>query len=107
MAIQRGKIVIIGAGHVGSAILNSLLGMNLAREIVLVNLDREQALGEVLDASHTLSLVFAAGCAVFAVTAFLYDSISRRMSSAPPGCLSPAVHGLGLYLASQCLQGLL
>ena len=64
MAIERGKIVIIGAGHVGSAILNSLLGMNLAREIVLVNLDREQALGEVLDASHTLSLVFAAGCAM-------------------------------------------
>ena len=27
MAIERSKIVIIGAGHVGSAILNSLLGM--------------------------------------------------------------------------------
>jgi uncharacterized membrane protein len=36
MAIERSKIVIIGAGHVGSAILNSLLGMNLAREIVLI-----------------------------------------------------------------------
>ena len=64
MAIQRGKIIIIGAGHVGSAILNSLLGMNLAREIVLINLDREQALGEVLDASHTLAFAFAAGCAI-------------------------------------------
>ena len=64
MATQRGKIVIIGAGHVGSAILNSLLGMNLARELVLVNLDREQALGEVLDASHTLAFSYAAGCAI-------------------------------------------
>ena len=64
MAIQRGKIVIIGAGHVGSAILNSILGMNLAREIVLINLDREQALGEVLDASHTLAFSYASGCAI-------------------------------------------
>jgi len=64
MAVRQGKIVIIGAGHVGSAILNSLLGMNLAREIVLVNLDREQALGEVLDASHTLAFSYAAGCAI-------------------------------------------
>ncbi|MBQ8617748.1 MAG: L-lactate dehydrogenase [Clostridia bacterium] len=64
MAINRGKIVIIGAGHVGSAILNSLLGMNLAREIVLINLDREQALGEVLDASHTLAFAYTAGCAI-------------------------------------------
>ena len=46
MSVERGKIVIIGAGHVGSAILNALLGMNLAKEIVLINLDREQALGE-------------------------------------------------------------
>ena len=64
MAIQRGKIVIIGAGHVGSAILNSLLGMNLAKEIVLINLDREQALGEVLDASHTLAFAYTAGCMI-------------------------------------------
>ena len=64
MAIHRGKIVIIGAGHVGSAILNALLGMNLAKEIILVNLDREQALGEVLDASHTLAFSYTAGCAI-------------------------------------------
>ena len=64
MAIRQGKIVIIGAGHVGSAILNSLLGMNLARELVLINLDREQALGEVLDANHTLAFSYAAGCAI-------------------------------------------
>ncbi|MBR5302876.1 MAG: hypothetical protein IKU38_08580 [Clostridia bacterium] len=64
MAIERGKIVIIGAGHVGSAILNSLLGMNLAKVIVLINLDREQALGEVLDAGHTLAFAYTAGCTI-------------------------------------------
>ena len=64
MAIKRGKIIIIGAGHVGSAILNSILGMNLAQEIVLINLDRDQALGEVLDASHTLAFSYNAGCAI-------------------------------------------
>lgn len=65
MAAERGKIVIIGAGHVGSAVLNSLLGMNLAKEIVLINnLNREQALGEALDASHTLAFSYAAGCAI-------------------------------------------
>ena len=64
MDIHRGKIVIIGAGHVGSAILNSILGMNLAKEIVLINLDREQALGEVMDASHTIAFSYAAGCAI-------------------------------------------
>lgn len=64
MTMKRGKIVIIGAGHVGSAILNSILGMNLAQEIVLINIDREQALGEVLDASHTLAFSYCAGCSI-------------------------------------------
>ncbi len=64
MAAQRGKIIVIGAGHVGSAVLNALLGTNLAREIVLVNLDREQALGVALDAGHTLAFSYAAGCSI-------------------------------------------
>ena len=36
-AVNYGKVVLIGAGHVGSAILDSLLRMNLADEIVVVN----------------------------------------------------------------------
>ena len=36
--ISYGKIVLIGAGHVGSAILDSLLRMNLADEIVVINI---------------------------------------------------------------------
>ena len=51
--ISYGKIVLIGAGHVGSAILDSLLRMNLADEIVVINRNQKKALGVVLDASHT------------------------------------------------------
>ncbi|MBQ2990108.1 MAG: L-lactate dehydrogenase [Clostridia bacterium] len=64
MAFQRGKIVIIGTGHVGSAMLNSILGMNLAREIILININREQALGEAMDASHTLAFSSFSGCPI-------------------------------------------
>ena len=49
--ISYGKIVLIGAGHVGSAILDSLLRMNLADEIVVINRNEKKALGVVLDAS--------------------------------------------------------
>lgn len=36
-ALKLWKIVLIGAGHVGSAILDSILRMNLADEIVVIN----------------------------------------------------------------------
>ena len=49
--ISYGKIVLIGAGHVGSAILDSLLRMNLADEIVVINRNEKKALGVVLDAT--------------------------------------------------------
>ena len=42
--ISYGKIVLIGAGHVGSAILDSLLRMNLADEIVVINRNQKKAL---------------------------------------------------------------
>ena len=42
--ISYGKIVLIGAGHVGSAILDSLLRMNLADEIVVINRNEKKAL---------------------------------------------------------------
>lgn len=57
--IKYGKLVIIGAGHVGSAILNSILRMNLMEDIVVINRNREKALGEVLDASHTMAFAYS------------------------------------------------
>ena len=43
MAISYGKMVIIGAGKVGSAILNSVLRMNILDEIVVVNRNQRSA----------------------------------------------------------------
>ena len=45
--ISYGKLVIIGAGNVGSAILNSVLRMNILDDIVVVNRNQKKALGEV------------------------------------------------------------
>ena len=53
MSISKGKLVIVGAGKVGDAVLNSVLQMNLLDDIVVVNRNKDKALGEVLDASHT------------------------------------------------------
>ena len=58
--ISYGKIVLIGAGHVGSAILDSLLRMNLADEIVVINRNEKKALGVVLDAGHTTAFAYSA-----------------------------------------------
>lgn len=58
--IKPGKTVIIGAGHVGSAVLNSLLRMNITDEIILINRNRDRALGEVRDARHTPGVLLTA-----------------------------------------------
>lgn len=64
MAVKEGKIVIVGAGHVGSAALQALAGENLAREIVVIDVKREQARGEAQDAGDTQALSPGAGCEV-------------------------------------------
>lgn len=62
--MKYGKLVIIGAGHVGSAILNSILRMNVVNDIVVINRNREKALGEVLDASHTTAFAYSANSSI-------------------------------------------
>lgn len=62
--VKAGKIVLIGAGHVGSSILNSILRMNISDDIVVINRNREKALGEVLDASHTTAFAYSANAEV-------------------------------------------
>ena len=59
MPCKCGKMVIIGAGFVGSAVLNAVLRMNIANEIVLIDVNREKAEGEVLDASHTTAFAYS------------------------------------------------
>lgn len=46
------KIVIIGAGKVGSTIAYTILLNNLISEIVLIDTDRDRAHGEALDINH-------------------------------------------------------
>jgi len=48
------KVVIIGAGNVGSTFAYTLMQSGLAREIVLVDKDAERAQGEAMDLNHGL-----------------------------------------------------
>ena len=55
----RNKVVIIGAGMVGAAVLNSILTLNLLAEVVIIDKNSEKAKGEALDASHTTSFAYS------------------------------------------------
>ena len=52
MSNSAGKVVIVGAGAVGSTFAYALQIHGAAREIVLIDMDRERAEGEALDLSH-------------------------------------------------------
>ena len=43
------KITIIGAGNVGATIANDLVAMNIAQEIVLIDINQQKAFGEAMD----------------------------------------------------------
>lgn len=64
MGVTYGKLVIIGAGKVGDAVLNSAMRMNLLDDIVVVNRNRDKALGAVLDASHTTAFEYSTNASV-------------------------------------------
>lgn len=49
MELQKRKIVIIGAGHVGSHAGYALISQGLAEEIVLIDVDRKKAEAQALD----------------------------------------------------------
>ena len=48
------KVVIVGAGNVGSTFAYTIMRSGLAREIVLIDMDRERAEGEAMDLNHGL-----------------------------------------------------
>jgi L-lactate dehydrogenase len=54
---MTGKIMIIGAGSVGSTIVYALMIQNNARDIFLVDINDQKVQGEVLDLSHGLAFV--------------------------------------------------
>lgn len=47
------------------------------------------------------------GAAVFAVTTVLFSMIMDRLSSGPAAKAAPLLSGVGLYLAAQCLMGII
>ena len=51
------KVAVIGAGSVGSTFAFSLMMSGLAREIVLIDRNKERAEGECMDLSHGLNFV--------------------------------------------------
>lgn len=53
--IKTNKVVIIGAGAVGSTICYTLMIKHIASEIVLIDVDNEKACGEALDMNHGLA----------------------------------------------------
>lgn len=52
MNATKNKLVIVGMGHVGSAVLNCALSFNLASEIAVIDIIEKKAQGEALDSSH-------------------------------------------------------
>lgn len=74
------KIVVVGAGHVGSTLAYSLAASGVAREILLMDADRDRADGEAMDLNHAIpffrpvkvtagELADAAGAAITVITA--------------------------------------
>lgn len=53
------------------------------------------------------ALLAVKGGVVFTVTAFLFTSIQDRLSSGPAAKAAPLASAFGLYLAAQCLMGII
>ena len=47
------------------------------------------------------------GGVVFTLTAWLYTSIQDRLSTGPAAKAAPVMSAVGLYLASQCMMGMI
>ena len=52
MSIHSSKVVIIGSGFVGTSIAYATLIRGLCTELVIIDINREKAIGEVMDLSH-------------------------------------------------------
>ena len=62
----KGKVVIIGASNVGSAVLTKLLDFQLASEIALIDINHDKCVGEALDANHATSCIHSTNIRVYA-----------------------------------------
>lgn len=53
----KGKVAVVGAGNVGSAVAYTLMLSGLVSEIVLLDVNKEKAEGDAMDMSHGVSFV--------------------------------------------------
>ena len=58
------KITVIGAGSVGSTVAYTLAVTGIASEIVMIDINREKALGEALDIRQ--GIPFCSPCSIYA-----------------------------------------
>lgn len=55
--MKRGKVVIIGAGMVGTSIAYSIINQSICEEIVIIDINKEKAMGEALDMMHSIEFM--------------------------------------------------
>lgn len=60
ISVHHRRVAIIGVGYVGASIAYALTVSNLAREIILIDIDREKAAGEAMDIQHGIPLMGSA-----------------------------------------------
>ncbi len=58
MGTLNSKIVVVGAGKVGSTVAYTLMMSRLASEIVLIDVNKDRARGEALDISHGIAYLW-------------------------------------------------
>ncbi|MCQ2505765.1 MAG: L-lactate dehydrogenase [Lachnospiraceae bacterium] len=54
MGFLKSKVVIVGAGNVGSSTAYSIINQGLCEEIVLIDVNKEKAYAEALDMQHSM-----------------------------------------------------
>ena len=54
----RGKIVVVGAGFVGSTTAYTIMLDGFFREIVLIDVNKDKADGDALDMAHRVAFLF-------------------------------------------------
>lgn len=54
MALKTRKVAIVGTGLVGLSTAFSLITQSICEEILMIDLNREKALGEVMDLNHCI-----------------------------------------------------
>ena len=50
--MKRGKVIIVGAGMVGTSIAYSIINQSICEEIVIIDINENKAIGEALDMMH-------------------------------------------------------